>query len=144
MRYALQAQKAMREGDFHNAIQYGKLAVSYNQNEPSYYFLLAECQVRNPEARWQRLAEARGGRVDDQIEPAPGYSRQPAAGQVAHLGEQADQRYGFLNSAIGYMKRLRRLCQQRGENSSGRAAGAQHQNALAVDRNAEIFHQVAQ
>lgn len=55
--YYGKARKAMREGDFHNAIQYGKLAISYAPEEPRYYFLLADCQVRNPEARWQRMAE---------------------------------------------------------------------------------------
>ena len=47
----------MREGDFHNAIQYGKLAVSHNGEDARYFALLADCQVRNPEARWQRMAE---------------------------------------------------------------------------------------
>ena len=47
----------MREGDYFNAIQYGKLAMSYAPEDARYYFLLAECQVKNPEARWQRLAE---------------------------------------------------------------------------------------
>jgi hypothetical protein len=55
--YYSKARKAMREGDYHNAIQYGKLAISYNSEDARYYFLLADCQVRNPEARWQRQAE---------------------------------------------------------------------------------------
>ena len=55
--YFTKARKFMREGDFFNAIQYGKLAISYNADDARYYFLLADCQVRNPEARWQRLAE---------------------------------------------------------------------------------------
>lgn len=55
--YYGKARKAMREGDYHNAIQYGKLAISYNSEDARYYFLLADCQVRNPEARWQRQAE---------------------------------------------------------------------------------------
>ena len=55
--YFRQARKAIREGDYHNAIQFAKLAISYNDKEASYYFLLAECQLRNPGARWQHLAE---------------------------------------------------------------------------------------
>jgi hypothetical protein len=55
--YYGKARKFMREGDFHNAIQYGKLAISYAPEDARYYYLLAECHVRNPEARWQRAAE---------------------------------------------------------------------------------------
>ena len=51
------AKKFMREGDPYNAIQYGKLAISYSPEDARFYFLLAECQVKNPEARWQRMAE---------------------------------------------------------------------------------------
>jgi len=55
--YYSKARKAMLSGDFHNAIQYGKLAISYSAEDARIYFMLAECQVRNPEARWQRMAE---------------------------------------------------------------------------------------
>jgi len=55
--YFSQAKKFMREGDPYNAIQYGKLAISYAPEDARFYFLLAECQARNPDARWQRLAE---------------------------------------------------------------------------------------
>jgi hypothetical protein len=55
--YFQKARRYQREGDYHNAIQYGKLAVSYNSEDARYYFLIADCQVRNPEARWQRMAE---------------------------------------------------------------------------------------
>jgi tetratricopeptide (TPR) repeat protein len=55
--YYAQARKAMREGDYHNAIQYGKLAISYNDNDARYYHMLGDCQARNPGARWQHLAE---------------------------------------------------------------------------------------
>jgi tetratricopeptide (TPR) repeat protein len=51
------ARKAKREGDYHNAIQYCKLAISYNEEDARFYFLLAECQAMNPASRWQRLAE---------------------------------------------------------------------------------------
>ncbi len=55
--YYSKARQAVREGDFHNAIQYGKLAISYRPDDARYYALLADCQARNPEARWQRMAE---------------------------------------------------------------------------------------
>jgi len=55
--YFSKAKSAAREGDFHNSIQYGKLAISHNASDSRYYALLADCQVRNPESRWQRMAE---------------------------------------------------------------------------------------
>lgn len=55
--YYNKAKKYMRDGDYFNAIQYGKLAISYNPDDARFYFLLGDCQARNPEARWQRLAE---------------------------------------------------------------------------------------
>ncbi len=55
--YYGKALQYVREGDYYNAIQYGKLAISYNQDDARYYFLLADCQARNPESRWQRMAE---------------------------------------------------------------------------------------
>jgi len=55
--YHSKARKYMREGDYHNAIQYGKLAISYNPEDARFYYLLAECHGHNPEGRWQRIAE---------------------------------------------------------------------------------------
>ena len=55
--YLTKARAAQREGDFHNAIQYGKLAISYAPDDARLFHLLAECQVRNPGARWQHQAE---------------------------------------------------------------------------------------
>lgn len=55
--YFSKARKYVREGDFFNAIQYAKLAVSYAPEDARLYFLLGECQAKNPEARWQRMAE---------------------------------------------------------------------------------------
>ena len=63
--YFSKARRAMREGDYHSAIQYGKLAVSYHDSDARYFFLLAECQVRNPEARWQRMAEQNYSRATE-------------------------------------------------------------------------------
>ncbi len=55
--YFAKGKQSMREGDFHNAIQYGKLAISHHASDARYFCLLADCQARNPEARWQRMAE---------------------------------------------------------------------------------------
>jgi hypothetical protein len=55
--YYGQARKYVREGDYYNGIQYAKLAISFAPDDARFYFLIAECQVRNPDARWQRTAE---------------------------------------------------------------------------------------
>lgn len=55
--YFTKARHAERENDFHNAIQYGKLAISYNPEDARFYFFLAACQVRNPDPRWQHQAD---------------------------------------------------------------------------------------
>jgi len=55
--YFSKAKMAIRDSDYHNAIQYGKLAISHNASDARYYALLADCQIRNPESRWQRQAE---------------------------------------------------------------------------------------
>jgi hypothetical protein len=55
--YFAKARKFLRDGDYYNAIQYGKLAISYTPEDARFYFLLGECQVKNPDARWQRMAE---------------------------------------------------------------------------------------
>jgi tetratricopeptide (TPR) repeat protein len=55
--YYHKARKFAREGDYYNAIQYGKLAISYSAEDARFYFLVGDCQRRNPDARWQRMAE---------------------------------------------------------------------------------------
>ncbi len=65
--YFAKAKKFVREGDYFNGIQYAKLAISYSPTDARFYFLLGECQVKNPDARWQRLAEqnyAEAARLD--------------------------------------------------------------------------------
>jgi tetratricopeptide (TPR) repeat protein len=56
--YYAKGRKCMRDGDYHGGIQYGKLAISHNPQDARYFCLLADCQARNPEHRWQRMAEA--------------------------------------------------------------------------------------
>ena len=55
----------VREGDFHNAIQYGKLAISYKPDDARFYFLVGDSQGRNPEAKWQRMAEQNYARATE-------------------------------------------------------------------------------
>lgn len=55
--YYGKARRFAREGDYHNAIQYAKLAISYAPEDARLHFLLAECQAKNPDIRWQRMAE---------------------------------------------------------------------------------------
>mgnify|MGYP001136989735 CR=1 FL=1 len=55
--YHAKAKQYARGGDYHNAIQYAKLAISYSPEDARLYNLLGECQMKNPEARWQRMAE---------------------------------------------------------------------------------------
>ncbi|MDH3627821.1 MAG: DUF4388 domain-containing protein [Acidobacteriota bacterium] len=55
--YFAKARHSERDGDYHNAIQYVKLAISYHPEEARFYYLLADCQVRNPGPRWQHQAE---------------------------------------------------------------------------------------
>ena len=66
--YFAKAQKCVREADFHNAIQYGKLAISHNASDARYFALLADCQARNTESRWQKMAEENYGRAA-QLDP---------------------------------------------------------------------------
>ena len=55
--YFSKAKIAAHEGDFHNAIQFGKLAIAHNDRDARYYVLLGDCQARNPNERWQHFAE---------------------------------------------------------------------------------------
>ena len=65
--YFAKSRAAIRDGDYHNAIQFTKLAISHNSHDARYFCLLADCQMRNPESRWQRMAEenyAKATRLD--------------------------------------------------------------------------------
>jgi tetratricopeptide (TPR) repeat protein len=56
-RYFLKAKDYFREGDFFNCIQFCKLAVKFNPNEAPFFSLMADALLKNPDHRWQRLAE---------------------------------------------------------------------------------------
>lgn len=55
--YYAKAKKFFAERDFHNCIQYCQQAIRQNDNQAKYHCLLAEAQSRNPDRRWQKMAE---------------------------------------------------------------------------------------
>ena len=55
--YYLAAKKYFSQGDFHNCVQYCTLAVRQNAQTARYHMLLGEAQSRNPDHRWQKMAE---------------------------------------------------------------------------------------
>lgn len=55
--YYQKAKKYFGTGDYYNCIQYCQQAVRQVDQEPRYHFLLAEAQARNPDRRWQKMAE---------------------------------------------------------------------------------------
>lgn len=55
--YYLKARKYFQSADYHNCIQYCRLAIRFADSVARYHHLLGEAQVRNPDHRWQKLAE---------------------------------------------------------------------------------------
>lgn len=55
--YHVKAREYFREGDFHNCIQFCRLAIRFNGAEAPAYHLMADALARNPDRRWQRQAE---------------------------------------------------------------------------------------
>ena len=51
------AKKYFSSGDYYNCIQYCQQALRQNDQTARYHFLLAESQARNPDRRWQKMAE---------------------------------------------------------------------------------------
>jgi tetratricopeptide (TPR) repeat protein len=56
-RYYAKAREYFREADYHNCIQFCKLAIKFNAESAPVYHLMADSLVRNPDRRWQRQAE---------------------------------------------------------------------------------------
>src|SRR5262245_44885004 len=54
--YYGKAKKYFGVADYYNCIQYCQQALRQNENA-RYHFLLAEAQARNPDRRWQKMAE---------------------------------------------------------------------------------------
>ena len=55
--YYQAARKYFNQGDYHNCIEYSKLAIRQSDRTARYHFLLGEAQARNADHRWQKMAE---------------------------------------------------------------------------------------
>ncbi|MGD8375818.1 MAG: tetratricopeptide repeat protein [Acidobacteriota bacterium] len=55
--YFLKAKDYFKDGDYFNCIQYCKLAVKFNDREAPFFSLMGDALLKNPDHRWQRLAE---------------------------------------------------------------------------------------
>jgi len=55
--YYQKAKKYFGMGDYYNCIQYCQQAIRQSDQISRFHFLLAESQARNPDRRWQKMAE---------------------------------------------------------------------------------------
>jgi tetratricopeptide (TPR) repeat protein len=55
--YYAKAREYFREGDYHNCIQFCRLAIRFNNESAEGYHLMGEALSLNPDRRWQRQAE---------------------------------------------------------------------------------------
>ena len=55
--YYQKARKYYQQGDYHNCIQFARLAITQCEPVARFHILLAEAQARNPDHRWQKMAE---------------------------------------------------------------------------------------
>ena len=55
--YYQKAKKYFSMGDYYNCIQYCQQAIRQSDQTARFHFLLAESQARNPDRRWQKMAE---------------------------------------------------------------------------------------
>ena len=56
-RYFQKAREYFAEKDFHNAIQYCRLAIKFNDEMAQAHALMGEALIKNPNTKWQKLAE---------------------------------------------------------------------------------------
>jgi len=63
--YYQKARKYYQQGDYHNCIQFGRLAITQCEPVARFHILLGEAQARNPDHRWQKLAEQSFSRAVD-------------------------------------------------------------------------------
>jgi len=56
-KYVVKAREYFNEKDYHNTIQFCRLAVSFGGESGGVMTLMAEALVKNPNTRWQRMAE---------------------------------------------------------------------------------------
>lgn len=55
--YYLTAKKYFGQADYHNCVQYCTLAIRHSEQTARYHLLMGEAQSRNPDHRWQKMAE---------------------------------------------------------------------------------------
>ncbi|MGH9867579.1 MAG: tetratricopeptide repeat protein [Candidatus Polarisedimenticolia bacterium] len=56
--YYQKAREYFHDKDYHNCIQFCRLAIKFNENTPAHvYALMGDALARNPHARWQKMAE---------------------------------------------------------------------------------------
>lgn len=56
-KYYQKAREYHHEKDYHNCIQFCRLAIKFDPGPAPYHFLMADSLARNPNAKWQRAAE---------------------------------------------------------------------------------------
>ncbi len=56
-KYHAKARDYFREGDYHNCIQFCRLAIRFNADAAASYHLMGDALSLNPDRRWQRQAE---------------------------------------------------------------------------------------
>lgn len=72
-KYHQKAKEYFREGDFHNCIQFCRLAIRFNAEAAPSYHLMADALAKNPDRRWQRQAEDAYERATELDPFNPGY-----------------------------------------------------------------------
>jgi len=56
-KYYQKAREYFHEKDYHNTIQFCQLAIRYNVDSAPYHALMAEALAKNPNTKWQKMAE---------------------------------------------------------------------------------------
>ncbi len=56
-KYFQKAREYFLEKDFHNCIQFCRLAIKFDEAQAPVYALMAEALAKNPNTRWQKMAE---------------------------------------------------------------------------------------
>lgn len=67
-KYQTKAREYFREGDYHNCIQFCRLAIRFNSESAEAYHLMGDALSLNPDRRWQRQAEE-AYRQSTELEP---------------------------------------------------------------------------
>ena len=64
-RYFQKAREYHKDKDYHNTIQFCQLAIKFNAEAAPYHALMADALCKNPNAKWQKLAEVALSRACD-------------------------------------------------------------------------------